>query len=515
MSFTVFKDIFISYRRDTGSALASIIKSKIETRSVYSCFLDIENLGSGDFVKALVPYIEQCNAMIVTLTEGYIERCANVGDICTKEVSHAVERNKQLIVVTSIPRKDLRNIVSNTKGLPDVIKDLMNYNIFYIRPGDVIEESIDRMIQSVREAKLTDLSNTALAINRSYLRAKTNRDIRIGPYEFEYKGPRLGNYLLGHGELVCMDSVNLAIEGSFDCDTHAIAGQVKVIYNGAVRFNGALASIDSVIPLKITGTGTYSPNQYLVYDGFIDKGEFSGYGVQRHLTAYQTYTGYHKHGKKHGPGTLRIESASFDAVLKASFFEGLPKGDTILQDYKNCAIVCANLQNRKPIGEILIYYTRFDNHFQNLIESFTPLDITTTITFGATLSEKGEVATISAYQNRRLIAKLDGLNKPHYKSIYYPYNDKITRVETILAHHLAPDEILDHIIYAKDGTTVRLTSMAIINSENYVGIPNYWKSTILTTEEIIRVAQQVELFSQYYIPAINSLNSYISLLNVL
>lgn len=515
MSLTIFKDIFISYRRDTGVALATIIKSKIETRSVYSCFLDIENLGSGDFVKALVPYIEQASAMIIVLTEGYIERCARPGDICVKEITHALKKNKQLIVVTSIARKELRDIVANTANLPQEIISLMDYNIFYIRPGDVIEESIDRIIQSINETKVKNIADISLAINRSYIREKVNRDIRIGPYEFEYTGSRIGNYLIGYGTLVCLDSIDLSIEGNFSCDINSIAGEVKVIFNGATVFNGILSKIDSIVPLKITGTGTYAPNSNNIYNGFVEKGLYLGNGTHRNLATYQTYTGYFKDSKKHGPGVLKVQSASYDAIIKTNFFEGTPRGETILEDYKNSTLIVANINNRKVVSKILLYSTRLDNYAETLLKEITPAPGTIITSFGATLDKNGKLETLTAYQNRRELAKLVGLNKPRYLSIHYPYNDRIDRVEASFAADRTPDDIIDHTIYAKDGTTVNLSSTAIINSDNYIDIPGYWKSKILTTQDIVKVAKQVELFAHYYISIINSLNSYLKILNIL
>ena len=52
-------DVFISYRRDTGSTMAMLLKLELERNGFDDCFLDVASLSLGHFDDALLDEIER------------------------------------------------------------------------------------------------------------------------------------------------------------------------------------------------------------------------------------------------------------------------------------------------------------------------------------------------------------------------------------------------------------------------------------------------------------------------
>ncbi|VDP66935.1 unnamed protein product [Schistosoma mattheei] len=115
-------DIFISYRRSTGSQLASLLKVHFHLRG-YRVFLDIDRLTAGKFHESLLHSIRSSYNFVLVLTPRALDRCLN--DIhCTdwihKEVVCALESGCNIIPITdnfawppaeSLP-EDLRSITT-------------------------------------------------------------------------------------------------------------------------------------------------------------------------------------------------------------------------------------------------------------------------------------------------------------------------------------------------------------------------------------------------------------------
>lgn len=69
-------DVFICYRRSNGSQLASLLKVYLQLKGL-SIFLDVEELGSGNFDKAILATIAQSSSLVLVLTAGSLDRCKN------------------------------------------------------------------------------------------------------------------------------------------------------------------------------------------------------------------------------------------------------------------------------------------------------------------------------------------------------------------------------------------------------------------------------------------------------
>ena len=78
-------DVFVSYRRSTGSQLASLLKVHLQVRGL-SVFLDVAELGSGKFDDALLTTISNCFNVILVLSPNSLDRC--LGDIRVQDWVH-------------------------------------------------------------------------------------------------------------------------------------------------------------------------------------------------------------------------------------------------------------------------------------------------------------------------------------------------------------------------------------------------------------------------------------------
>ena len=92
-------DIFISYRRESGSQLASLLKVYLEVRGL-TTFLDVTSLGGGKFDDALLTVIRQCSNVIVVLTQDCLKRCIGdqrIEDWLHKELVCAIEHQVNIV----------------------------------------------------------------------------------------------------------------------------------------------------------------------------------------------------------------------------------------------------------------------------------------------------------------------------------------------------------------------------------------------------------------------------------
>jgi hypothetical protein len=95
-------DVFISYRRRTGAVLAQLIKTYLRMRGL-TTFLDVENLGQGDFDVALQRALSAARNVVVVLSEGALDRCMqdyDGKDFVRKELAMALAMRKNVVPVT-------------------------------------------------------------------------------------------------------------------------------------------------------------------------------------------------------------------------------------------------------------------------------------------------------------------------------------------------------------------------------------------------------------------------------
>ena len=91
-------DIFISYRRDGGDALAGRLADRF-TYLGYKVFFDVESMRSGTFNTQILDAIAQCEDFILVLPPKGLDRCVDTDDWVRQELAFALKNNKNIIPV--------------------------------------------------------------------------------------------------------------------------------------------------------------------------------------------------------------------------------------------------------------------------------------------------------------------------------------------------------------------------------------------------------------------------------
>ena len=92
-------DAFISYRRETASDLASLLKVQLENNFHKRIFIDIKELQVGRFDEALLRRIEDTPNFILILSKSSLDRCQEKSDWLKREIVHALETGRNIIPI--------------------------------------------------------------------------------------------------------------------------------------------------------------------------------------------------------------------------------------------------------------------------------------------------------------------------------------------------------------------------------------------------------------------------------
>ena len=113
--------IFVSYRRDGGEALAQLMADRLRGKG-FVVFHDVESLRSGAFNEDLLNKIAECEDVLVILPPNGLDRCiSDPDDWVLREISHALKLGKNVIPIM------MRNF-EFPAGLPEDIAILPNLN---------------------------------------------------------------------------------------------------------------------------------------------------------------------------------------------------------------------------------------------------------------------------------------------------------------------------------------------------------------------------------------------------
>lgn len=117
-------DVFISYRRTTGSQLASLLKVHLQLRG-YSVFIDVEKLEAGRFEEKLIQSVQRARNFILVLSANALDKCmgdSSMKDWVHKEIVTALNGKKNIVPVTD-------NFVwPDPKTLPDDMSTILKFN---------------------------------------------------------------------------------------------------------------------------------------------------------------------------------------------------------------------------------------------------------------------------------------------------------------------------------------------------------------------------------------------------
>uniref|UniRef100_A0A8C3NWR8 NAD(+) hydrolase SARM1 n=2 Tax=Passeriformes TaxID=9126 RepID=A0A8C3NWR8_9PASS len=95
-------DVFISYRRSTGSQLASLLKVHLQLHG-FSVFIDVEKLEAGKFEDKLIQSVLSARNFVLVLSPNALDKCMEdpeCKDWVHKEIVTALNSGKNIVPVT-------------------------------------------------------------------------------------------------------------------------------------------------------------------------------------------------------------------------------------------------------------------------------------------------------------------------------------------------------------------------------------------------------------------------------
>ena len=156
--------IFISYRRDGGEALAQLLYDRL-TKLGYCVFLDVESLRSGRFNQAIYNRIAECTDFLLVLPEHALERCTDSEDWLRLEIEYALSHNKNIIPMM------MRNFVF-PDTLPDSLAELPNYQGIFADMAlfdGVLQKLESSLLKSSKRVKSAKVNNKKSASGKLLL----------------------------------------------------------------------------------------------------------------------------------------------------------------------------------------------------------------------------------------------------------------------------------------------------------------------------------------------------------
>lgn len=137
-------DVFLSYRRAGGIKDAMLIKLALENHG-YHVFLDLSDLGAGEFGWQLFQRIDECRGFVLIVSPHALERCENEQDWLRLELEHAHDKGKNIVPVLM----DVDNLPENLPKSISFIKKLqrLRFNFYNLDHFDQFEAFIGRLLK--------------------------------------------------------------------------------------------------------------------------------------------------------------------------------------------------------------------------------------------------------------------------------------------------------------------------------------------------------------------------------
>ena len=135
-------DVFISYRRSDGDAIARILNAEFALRD-FRCFLDFDSLGGGKFDEKIEAAILDAPVFVMVLTPDYFSRCNDKGDWVRREIELALANNKIIVPI---------NYDKNLNGIPDYLEEDFRerigcHNFATVHKDDTFKSSFNQMVE--------------------------------------------------------------------------------------------------------------------------------------------------------------------------------------------------------------------------------------------------------------------------------------------------------------------------------------------------------------------------------
>jgi hypothetical protein len=120
-------DVFISYRRKGGADFAQLLKLMLRAEGL-DVFLDVENLGMGNFETQLEHSLQQSRNVVVVWSRGCLDRmlggaCTAEQDFVRQEYAHALRLGKNMVPVY---KEDF--VVPDAERMPADVRGVLAMN---------------------------------------------------------------------------------------------------------------------------------------------------------------------------------------------------------------------------------------------------------------------------------------------------------------------------------------------------------------------------------------------------
>lgn len=229
-------DVFISYRRDGGYALARLIYEWLHRENI-TVFLDLEELSSGPFNEKLYSAIEDAENFVLILPSHALDRCVSEQDWLRLEIEHAI-RNKKNIIPIMVDGFEF------PKELPVSMQVLPFFNGVAIS-REYFDASMVKLISMLKGIKTKDGEVDLLTRHddvRYYLDEDEKEKHRLHVEDLlldKYEAPVIRKLLEGKKDAVCLDVNVLNPESAFQRFENPEVGKVIALtYSGEVAERG-------------------------------------------------------------------------------------------------------------------------------------------------------------------------------------------------------------------------------------------------------------------------------------
>ena len=235
-------DIFISYRREGGYAMARLLYECFHNAGL-SVFLDLEELRAGPFNKKLYEAIDSCENFILVLPPNSLDRCEEKNDWVRLEIEHAIKQNKNIIPVMMDGFNFPEKLPSSLQMLP-FFNGVQSSNEYF-------DATIKKIISMLRGVNLDD---SKVNVNerhddvRYYYdedeqekhRLRTEDDLLAS-----YEKPIVEKLLAGRENAICLDVNVLSTTGSYARLAYPqITNVIALTYNEDVAKRGNAKKIE-------------------------------------------------------------------------------------------------------------------------------------------------------------------------------------------------------------------------------------------------------------------------------
>ena len=135
-------DVFISYRRATGTNDARLLEQALKVRG-FNVFFDYDSLRNGKFDEHIYKAIEDAPVFILIMTTGCLDDCINEGDWVRLEIEHALKNGK--IIIPIAPSDQTWAFPSN---MPPSMKELKMIHVSCLDKTALFDASIEIIIEN-------------------------------------------------------------------------------------------------------------------------------------------------------------------------------------------------------------------------------------------------------------------------------------------------------------------------------------------------------------------------------